>query len=101
QLPGRDGRVNEAPHSHYHQIADQVSDALQEHRNYSKRVIFWGHSFGSLIAYETSRYWSRKYNSKPNALVVSGRNAPMFSCTKVYDLPKEEFYKYLKELGGI
>jgi len=76
----------------FYQIKDEIKEPF----------IFYGHSMGAQLAFDTVHLLIAQYNLKPLKLVVSGRGAPaVVSMNKRYNLPKPEFKYALQQLGGI
>ncbi|MFD0478768.1 thioesterase II family protein [Nonomuraea thailandensis] len=67
QYPGRADRVREAPVEDAHTMADLVAEAMRPLLD--RPAVLFGHSMGSLIAYETA------LRVRPAHLIVSGRRA--------------------------
>lgn len=93
-LPGRESRLRELPYRRIEQLIDPLCAALEPHLD--RPYAFFGHSLGSLLAYEVARRFD------PVCLLVSGRRAahlpagrPLFST-----LPDEEFLTMVDRLNG-
>jgi surfactin synthase thioesterase subunit len=100
ELPGRGNRVNEPLLFNYQEVLDdifaQISEEVQE------PFIFYGHSMGAQLAFDTTHLLASRSDLKPIKLIVSGRGAP--SAVKMkrrFDLPRPEFALALQNLGGI
>jgi medium-chain acyl-[acyl-carrier-protein] hydrolase len=68
----------------------------------AKRCIFFGHSLGALLAFETVRELSRMGIPGPERLIVSGRQSPDWPDPS-YSLPDpsdDGIRRYLLDLGG-
>jgi medium-chain acyl-[acyl-carrier-protein] hydrolase len=63
---------------------------------------FFGHSLGSLVAFELSRRLKRDYGLEPTRLFVSGCGAPQIPAPRkiLHTLPPAEFRKELHRLNG-
>jgi surfactin synthase thioesterase subunit len=74
QLPGREIRSDEpAPR----RVAEVVEEILKDLPGGGKSGdIFWGHSFGAIIAYEVLRALQRQGNERDPQLMVSGAMPP-------------------------
>jgi medium-chain acyl-[acyl-carrier-protein] hydrolase len=102
QLPGRDTRHDEP-------FAATIDIILRELLAYKqlfidKPLILFGHSLGSIIAFELARQLENQSITSPKCLIVSGRCSPQLSDAqeKVYSLPDALFIKRLIEkYGGI
>ncbi|WP_116140826.1 thioesterase II family protein [Trinickia diaoshuihuensis] len=69
----------------------------------SRSTVFFGHSMGSLVAYETCRQLQARDQPLPRHLIVSGRAAPHLPRTRIAPdtLPDDELIDYLRALGGM
>lgn len=72
QYPGRQDRRYEPVRDDLHRLADELADLVGAFAD--GRSVFFGHSMGAVVAYETAR----RLNAGPAALVVSGRKAPEY-----------------------
>jgi surfactin synthase thioesterase subunit len=72
QLPGRKGRNDEPVPS---QMAEIVTGIVSEIGEIGAQDVFWGHSFGGVVAFETLRALKRRGSILPR-LVVTGTIAP-------------------------
>ncbi|KAH7476085.1 Mycocerosic acid synthase [Fusarium oxysporum f. sp. matthiolae] len=72
QLPGREGRNDEPVPS---QMAEIVTGIVSEIGEIGAQDVFWGHSFGGVVAFETLRALKRRRSILPR-LVVTGTIAP-------------------------
>jgi medium-chain acyl-[acyl-carrier-protein] hydrolase len=100
QLPGRESRGLEAPIHSLDQLVHSIADEIQPLLNMP--YVFFGHSMGALIAFETARHISRKNKRTPDHLFVSGRSAPHLThrYRKLHLLPDDELKDELKLLNG-
>jgi pyochelin biosynthetic protein PchC len=71
QYPGRADRWAEPAHKTMSGLADNVAEALSDLA--AKPYVFFGHSMGAAIAYETSLRLRDTGLPEPRLLVVSGR----------------------------
>jgi medium-chain acyl-[acyl-carrier-protein] hydrolase len=70
----------------------------------NKPSIFFGHSLGALVAFETIRILRRTGNSVPKALIVSSSQAPLsnsYFSIKIHTLSDEQFLSGFAQYGGI
>src|SRR5690606_26706808 len=64
--------------------------------------VFYGHSMGALVAYLLCQRIQNNALKEPEKLVVSGRKAPRVARDKkIWQYPKDRFWKELIALGGI
>ncbi|MFB6888420.1 thioesterase II family protein [Kitasatospora sp. NPDC056327] len=99
-LPGRESRVRELPYYRIEQLLDPLCEALEPHLD--RPYAFFGHSLGSILAYEAARRLSTGPGRGPELLIVSGRRAPRLPTDRrsFSDLPDAEFLAAMAELGG-
>jgi len=74
RLPGRESRIAEAPFRSLTEAAKAIAQALAP--TLLKRTVFFGHSLGALLAFETAQELEGQQRSILDALVVSGANDP-------------------------
>lgn len=100
QLPGREMRLRERPFTSLPLLVRAAADALAPHL--AEPFALYGHSMGSLIAFELARLLRRERGTTPAALFVSGGPAPQLAEPKerTYELPEPEFLDRLRRLGG-
>lgn len=100
QLPGRENRYSET----FLSDIDLVVDEIMENKEVftEKPCIFFGHSFGALIAFELSRRLQTHKAVQPKCLIVSGHCAPKFLTEreKLYALPDDKFLEKINEKYG-
>jgi len=75
-LPGHQSRISEVPLTSIRQISKQVVSHLLPLLRTKKKFALFGHSFGSLIAYEVSLELKREHQLSPMIFFISGRRAP-------------------------
>lgn len=69
QLPGRENRMDEIPAQHINDLIPMLADNL--HHEFDLPFAFFGHSFGSLLAFELSRYLRKNKLREPIHLFAS------------------------------
>jgi medium-chain acyl-[acyl-carrier-protein] hydrolase len=74
QLPGRLTRARERPYTRFVPLVRDLVDALAQELD--RPFAFFGHSMGSLVAFETSRELRRRGLPLPVHLIVAARRAP-------------------------
>ncbi len=62
-LPGRDKRIKETLHTRLLPLVEELTDALIPQLD--KPFVFFGHSMGALIAFETARQLRRYQKLQP------------------------------------
>jgi medium-chain acyl-[acyl-carrier-protein] hydrolase len=101
QLPGREARNSHTFITDVSIIAKQITDNF--HRYQTIPFVFFGHSLGSLIAFEVAHELRRYYLKSPKYLIVSGRNAPHTQSRDeiLHNLPDEQLVKGLMKYQGL
>ncbi|MFE2499527.1 thioesterase II family protein [Streptomyces scopuliridis] len=74
QYPGRQDRRRETPERGITSLAGRIAARLLE--GGPGPYVFFGHSMGALVAYETARTLQRWGSTGPDRLFLSGRGAP-------------------------
>ncbi|MBK1783690.1 thioesterase II family protein [Prauserella cavernicola] len=99
QYPGRENRINDAFPADLTALAGHVAEAVAALDD--RPVVLFGHSLGSLVAYETARRLEAGIGPDPGALVVSGMRAPSRRLTGDVHLRDDEaVVDELVRLGG-
>jgi medium-chain acyl-[acyl-carrier-protein] hydrolase len=100
QLPGRGHRVYEP---HIRRLAQLSRVVAQELLPYLDRpFVFFGHSLGALLCFETARILRRENRRQPSHLFISATEAPhrRRKDELLSDLPKGALVKRLREYNG-
>jgi medium-chain acyl-[acyl-carrier-protein] hydrolase len=103
QLPGRGSRSSEPPSVRLAPLARQISLALEaELSDYpNSRIALYGHSFGSLLAYETAS-WLETRGIYPELVVLSGSRPPTVAPRhQLHQLPDKDLLIKIELMGGI
>ncbi|WP_077799500.1 thioesterase II family protein [Streptomyces sp. JHA26] len=74
QYPGRQDRRSEPALTSVDALVDGITDALRDHAD--RPLVFFGHSMGGTLAYETARRLEAESPGRLLGLVVSGRRSP-------------------------
>jgi len=100
QLPGREGRLREPSFTHITPLIQALTPALRPYLNLP--FAFFGHSMGTLIAFELSRQLRREAALGPVHLFISSHRAPQIPDPDppIHQLPEAEFVEKLRELNG-
>lgn len=99
QLPGREGRMKEAPIGEIGRLVAELANAIEP--SLDRPVALFGHSIGGLIAFEIAREMRRRYGIEPVHLFVSGCPAPqMHDNDPLHDLPEGEFLDRMRRFNG-
>jgi medium-chain acyl-[acyl-carrier-protein] hydrolase len=100
QLPGRGHRASEPPYVRLQPLLDELEGTLIPYDDVP--FAFFGHSLGSLIAFELARRLA-SYGSGPAHLFVSGRPAPGTPRRRpaIHELPDREFLEQVGRFNGL
>lgn len=99
-LPGREARLSEPAMSSVFPLVDALAPAIVPFLD--RPFAFFGHSMGSLIAFELARKLRRERNLLPECLYVSARVAPCIALKSqpMSTLPEDEFIQALARFNG-
>ncbi|HEU4794033.1 MAG TPA: alpha/beta fold hydrolase [Pyrinomonadaceae bacterium] len=100
QLPGHGNRLHEPL---FDRLAPLIDDFVPKLIGYlDKPFVFFGHSMGALLAFETARRLRRDYARLPEHLFISGHRPAQTRDTtrRTFDLPEPEFIEELRRLDG-
>jgi medium-chain acyl-[acyl-carrier-protein] hydrolase len=100
QLPGREGRWKETPVPNLVRLVDCLVPAMRLDFPY----VLYGHSMGSILAFELAREFRRRRLREPSHLLVSGRRAPHLPLVHppIAELPNDEFVAAItRQYNGI
>ncbi|MBA2678686.1 MAG: thioesterase [Ktedonobacteraceae bacterium] len=100
QLPGRENRFREAPFTHMNALVGALTEGIMPHLDLP--FAFYGHSLGSLVAFEVAqklRTWGAR---QPVHLLVSGCHAPQTQpkAPPLYQLNDKDFIAAVARFGG-
>lgn len=92
--------MDEVPFNNMGDIVNEILTLLPYMSQ--KPAVFFGHSLGGLIAFETCHELYLKNHSLPLHLIISGSRAPHINNTKrqVHDLPEAEIIRELDRMNG-
>ncbi|WP_406205878.1 alpha/beta fold hydrolase [Kitasatospora sp. NBC_01560] len=98
QAPGRGSRIVEEPLTGMAELVEGLVSAAE----FGEPAVFFGHSLGALVAFETARALRAAGLPGPSALVVSACPAPdrRRARTTVHDLPDDELLAVVHERYG-
>lgn len=74
ELPGRGGRLHEAPEETFDGLADRLCDEFEKRS--PQRYAIFGHSMGALLAYRIAHSMRMRRRPLPMALLISACAAP-------------------------
>lgn len=100
RLPGREGRLREAPLTQLTPLVHLISAEIRPLLN--KPFAFFGHSMGAVISFELARLLRRESGLQVEHLFLSGRRAPQLPRDEpmTFDLPDAEFIEAIRTLNG-
>lgn len=100
QLPGREGRVNEAFVASMDELIGGVVEAITPVLD--KPYVIFGHSFGAIGGFEVIRELRNKALPQPLLFIAAGRRGPQVTDTKplIASLPQDEFIEELRKRYG-
>jgi len=100
QLPGRENRVGEPYPASVVEIADAI--ARDPALPFDGRFVLFGHSLGTIIAYEVAQRLRRSGRAQPERLIMSAHRAPHIPLSRLptWNLPTPDFLRRLIELKG-
>ena len=100
ELPGRGRRVGEPLLMDVEMMVDDLYSQVLPY--IESGYILYGHSMGALLAFLLTRKIIREHNYPPLNLFVSGFAGPSIrQDSEQHKLPKGEFLKMLRDLGGL
>lgn len=100
QLPGRETRFNETAFTHFQPLIEAMANAVAV--AIDRPYALFGHSLGSLLAFELVRQLRRMGLPEPVCLIVSGHAAPHLPrrMRAIHNLPHDEFLAELRARRG-
>jgi medium-chain acyl-[acyl-carrier-protein] hydrolase len=102
QLPAREARLREPAIAGLEPMIDALLEGLRGALG-ERPFAFFGHSMGTLLAYELTVRLREEGLTGPVALIVSGRMAPQWPWTlpPIHGLPDAEFIEGVRRFNGI
>ncbi len=99
-LPGRANRWREPAFTRMQPLVEAVAQGMLPLLN--RPFAFWGHSLGTLVAFETARWLRRNRWPGPARLFVAGNDAPDTprEPTRVHAKSDAELVEWLRKHGG-
>lgn len=101
-LPGREGRLSEDSFTDSDTLIEQVTAGIADYID--RPYAIFGHSMGSLLAFELAHSLRAHGLREPSHLFLSGRNAPhlYLGQTRLHQLPDDRFLAELDaRYGGL
>jgi medium-chain acyl-[acyl-carrier-protein] hydrolase len=105
RLPGREARIAEEPHRALDELVPRLAGELAPQLDVgTRRLAFFGHSMGALVAFELARHLRREGARLPDRMIVSGRPAPHVPYPPGYEfvhtLPEDRLVDRLRGYSG-
>ncbi|MCP5095183.1 MAG: thioesterase [Chloroflexi bacterium] len=100
QYPGRETRINEPPVSSMQEMIPPLGAAIAGFLQ--RPFIFFGHSLGAMVAFETVKLLAQRDIMLPQHLFVSAARAPHVPVAHepYHKLPSDQFWQKLEGLSG-
>lgn len=100
QLPGRENRFNDPPHTDIRALATLLADQIEAYAD--KPFALFGHSMGALLSFEVARVLKQRGGTQPLTLFLSAHRAAHLPLRRkpLYHLPEPEFIEGIRDLGG-
>ncbi|MEV6671061.1 alpha/beta fold hydrolase [Streptomyces sp. NPDC051162] len=99
QYPGRQERLDEPCMESVQALADRIFDELSEHGLADQPLTLFGHSMGSLVAFEVALRL-QGHRTTPRSLIASGSRAPSARHEGSSSFTDEELIEELRNLNG-
>lgn len=101
QLPGRERRIGDAPHTNVSAAISEVLPELSRSLRSRSDVMVFGHSLGAVLAYELARRASREGGFHVKRLVVSGSASPSQQRDRrATGLSDDQFLEQVSDFAG-
>lgn len=101
ELPGRGARMQEPLLTDIHAMVEDIFRQIRS-RLHKMEYLVYGHSIGTLLAYELTKKITMAGLRRPLGLFLTGREAPSTKNElKIADCEKNAFWKNVQELGGL
>lgn len=102
QYPGRQDRYSEAPFTDLGRLAEVVAGELAGvlTANRERPYALFGHSMGTLVAFETARHLVRAGRPGPRRLFLSGRGDPVTGYVPYHLWDDDKVLDDVRRLGG-
>jgi surfactin synthase thioesterase subunit len=102
QYPGRQDRFREEPFTSMASLVEAVAEELAREIavDGSRPYALFGHSMGSLVAFETARVLARRQLPGPQRLFLSGRGGPETDSAPYHLYDDDDVLADVRRLGG-
>jgi len=100
-LPGREQRLLESPIGCPTSVCEAITRELLGVIKPGTKIVFFGHSMGSLLAYDIAVRLKKQHNIDIAMLIASGRQAPHVNLGgDIHKSDEQTFIRELKRMGG-
>lgn len=101
ELPGKGCRMDEEYICDMQALTVIAAEAVERFAD-GRRIVFYGHSMGSAVAFRTAYEMEKFRSDKPELLIVSGRHSPCIHISDRYttDMDDEALINELTVMGG-
>ncbi|MCU5554340.1 thioesterase domain-containing protein [Bacillus cereus] len=100
ELAGRGKRIGDLLYSDMNEAIEDIYQTIKPHLD-GTPYAFWGHSMGSLLAYECTHKILEQQHKGPETIFFSGKNPPHIKVKKIrHLLPNREFIDEVFSMGG-
>lgn len=101
QLPGREKRFLELAYTNIKDAVSGIFSELISQLDFSKPIIFFGHSFGAILAFELAKAMCKENKANVIGLIVSGSPNPWNNrLTYASGLSDDDFIRRINEFAG-
>lgn len=101
QLPGREKRFLEPAYTNIKDAVNGIFSELISQLDFSKPIIFFGHSFGAVLAFELAQAMCKEDKVNVIGLVASGSPSPWNNRKKhASGLSDDDFIRRINEFAG-
>ncbi len=104
EYPGRGTRLHEPLISDMDKLVEDLYKQVKPVSERGERYAIYGHSLGGLTAYALTQKLLKNHHRLPERIFITGTTGPSSSSRSEKRrslMPREEFIKEIKELGGM
>lgn len=100
EYPGHGSKIQEEKYTDFDQACQLIAKDLA--KKDLDNLLLFGHSMGAYIAHQVAYILEKEYKKPILAVIVSGQIPPsLHKKSGIENIEKQEFMKYLSELGGM
>lgn len=102
QYPGRQRKISEDPLNNLEKLISNLYDNIKPLINDNIEYYFFGHSFGTKVAYELALKIQRNNLKLPSGIILSAGKAPCYKEENpIYNLDNNQFLQKLNRFSSI